>query len=128
MSRYDEILSEQGKDQQESFMDPRKDDLPDDSPLWILLFTLIRKHLPKDKTFLGLIIGFRGMGCRIRKVDGGSLKLRPTIDPTGRTGFESNDEYKKYCERWLKPYFDRLIDLLKLLRMEAEKQGLSIPS
>jgi hypothetical protein len=125
MDRYSKILTEnQEQTKSPPSLDTRQDDLPEDSALWIEFFNLIQRHLSADKTFLGLMIGFRGAGCRIRKVDGGYLMIKPTIDPSGKAGFVDDAEYKKFCGDWLSPYKQRLVDLLKLLRVEAEKKGL----
>jgi hypothetical protein len=126
MSRYNQILNKKADEKvniPELNVDPRPD-LAEDSQLWVLLLTLAQLHTG-NLEFWGTLQGFRCMGTRIKTLPGGNLALRPLIGPDG---FESSIEYEKLRDRWLKPYRGVLVDLMKLLRLEADKKGYVAPN
>lgn len=124
LSRYNQILSKKPVEKVNIpalNVDPRPE-LSDDSELWVMLLTLAQQHTG-DLQFWGTLQGFRCLGTRIRQITGGSLALRPHIGPDG---FDDSTEYEKLRDRWLKPYKGQLIDLMKMLRLEAEKKGIRV--
>jgi hypothetical protein len=81
--------------------DPRPD-LMEDSSLWD---ALLRIAETRSEKFAGTLHGFRCGGTRIKRGKLGWV-LRPDVDPTGRTAWESQAEYDEFKERFLKPYIE----------------------
>lgn len=90
--------------------DPRPD-LVTDSKLWTKLLQLAKKESPN---LAGVLHGFRCEGTRIKKGQKG-YALRPDIDPAGNLAWISKREYDKEKQKWLNPYRQKIVQLLKKL-------------
>ena len=66
---------------------------------------LLRIAETRSEKFAGTVHGFRCGGTRIKRGKLGWV-LRPDVDPTGRTAWESQAEYDEFKERFLKPYIE----------------------
>jgi hypothetical protein len=89
----------------QSTADPRPD-LEKDHPLWELVLTSIREENPK---LHGLLYGFRAWGARITK----GLSGRLVIDYTPKEGWDSRSGFQQDYEKWLRPFDDALMGLLR---------------
>lgn len=89
-------------------LDPRPD-LEGDSKLWDKLLSLAKAD--PDPELYGRLHGFRCYGLRI-KWTGKAYVLRPEIGPDA---WESQEEYEKEREKWLRPYKDKIARLLSQL-------------
>jgi len=90
--------------------DPRPD-LTSDSKLWTRLLQLAEKESPY---LPGILHGFRCEGTRIKKGQKG-YALRPDIDPAGDSAWISKREYDEEKQKWLNPYRQEIVQLLKKL-------------
>ncbi len=88
--------------------DPRPD-LVEDSALWVRFLELAGE---KDKQLAGTLHGFRCQGTRIVLGRSGYV-LRPELDP--EKGWNSQQEYERMREKWLKPHIEKIAQLLKKL-------------
>lgn len=89
--------------------DPRPD-LQEDHQLWTRLLTLaMKKH---GEELAGVLHGFRCGGTRLRQGKHGYV-LRPDIDPTGRVAWMSMAEYEEIRDKYLAPWREEVIALLK---------------
>ena len=78
--------------------DPREDDLPEDSAAW----SEFMNYFSHDKELFSLMNTIRSCGTRLERGKE-FYKIKPIIDPTGRTGWETEAEYlttKKYMMKW----------------------------
>jgi len=111
-----------------TMQDPRPD-LVKDSELWSRLLALAKledDELQDKKTvrqeqaggsLFKVLHGFRCAGTRLRKSEMGSgmYVLRPDIDPTGNEAWMNEAEYKQFSVRYLAPWEEPLIKILKIL-------------
>jgi len=97
-------------------VDPRKNDMPEDSKWWELL--LVETHRNKNiyKDLFYILHGFRAKGTRIKKNSRGEYILRPEYRTDG-TAWESEKEYTEDKQRWLEPRADLIKKALKKLKM-----------
>lgn len=131
MNRFKKVLNvetvETTVQDSNSVVDPRPD-LTEDSELWSRLLTLAKVETERlnNKTtvkqeqtgsFFGVLHGFRCAGTRLRRSETGSgmYVLRPDIDPTGERAWMNEAEYKQFCMRYLAPWEESLIKILKIL-------------
>lgn len=92
--------------------DPGADLSPDDSGLWLELFSLVAKNTE----LAAMLLYLRGTGCRLVK-NKQSYKIEPIVDPDGRKGWESVEHYNS--EKWvLLAYRDELVKALGRLHQE----------
>lgn len=91
------------------YLDPRTD-IDNDSELWVTLLVLADKIEPQ---LWGALLGFRCIGARLLPVTNSeAYVLRPHLDPSGNSGFRTQEEYKAEAERWLRPHAAQLKQLL----------------
>ena len=88
--------------------DPRTD-LVEDSELWTRFLQLAEDE---NKQLTGILHGFRCQGTRIVQGKKGYL-LRPELDPI--KGWNSQQEYERMRDKWLKPHTEKIAQLLKNL-------------
>lgn len=81
--------------------DPRKD-LVEDSERWTKVLNILGMLAPEA---LGIAHGFRCFGTRIwwSKREA-RWKLYPTVDPTGRDGFETVEQYVEQARTYMVPH------------------------
>lgn len=121
----------------------------DDSLLWMILLSLAREKVMREKDrwkpqsddalmqiaqLCRNLEGFRVEGTRIVKLDNGNYALRPVIvcgntrDPAALfLGWQSEADYKRYAAKFLRPYHELLVELLGELQavvagLEAESE------
>lgn len=94
------------------YLDPRPD-IDDGSEEWVTLLAEADRINPK---LWDALLGFRCIGARLLETTDGAYVLRPHIDPSGDSGFRSQEEYRLEAERWLKPNADQVKQLLANLR------------
>lgn len=78
--------------------DPREDDLPEDSAAWSDFMV----YFAHDQELFSLMNTIRACGTRLERGKA-FYKIKPIIDPTGRTGWENEDDYlsaKKEMLKW----------------------------
>lgn len=127
MNRFKKVLNVETTVQDSNgVVDPRPD-LTEDSALWSRLLTLAKaederlnnKTVKQKQTgsFFGVLHGFRCAGTRLRRSETGSgmYVLRPDIDPTGERAWINEAEYKQFSMRYLAPWEESLIKILKIL-------------
>lgn len=100
--------------------DPRPD-LQEDHHLWNRLLTLSCSvpDIKKATDLVGVLHGMRCGGTRLRKGQNGGYVLRPDIDPTGCTAWESQQAYEEVRDRYLKPHSASLKVVLQFLNREV---------
>ena len=98
-------------------LDPRREDLPEDSALWqtVLEFTFKKKKQYGDLFYI--LHGFRGMGTRIKRTVKGNYVFRPEIDPAGKLAWEDEGEYVRAKKQWLAPREKVVLAALEELKM-----------
>lgn len=89
--------------------DPRPD-LAYDSKDWVRLLKLAKKM---DPELAGILHGFRCGGLRLHR-GGRGWALRPDFDPKTSI-WESRTDYETDRDKWLIPYQDKIIELLRRL-------------
>ena len=99
---------EPGKQETKPVTDPRPD-LAEDSALWVRFLELAGE---KDKQLAWTLHGFRCQGTRIVLGRSGYV-LRPELDPI--KGWNSQQEYERMRDKWLKPHIEKIAQLLKKL-------------
>ena len=128
---------------------PGKDKSPDssdDSLLWMILLSLAREKVRREKNrwkprsddvlmqiaqLRRNLEGFRVEGTRIVKLDNGNYALRPVIGTNAKNaefGWRDEADYKRYAAKFLRPYHELLVELLGELRavmvgLEADRNG-----
>lgn len=99
-------------------VDPRTD-LSGDSEKWS---TLLKMALERDEKMCGVLNGMRCGGTRIKlgRTPTGGYRwiLQPDIDPTGRLAWESQKDYEEMRDKYLKPYFGEVTELLRKLEKQ----------
>ncbi len=96
--------------------DPRPD-LASDTDLWATILALADET--GDDRLVCALIAIRSRGTQIETTGRGSYALRPIVEPTGRTGWESRDGYERARKWWLEPHREEIARLLKALRGES---------
>lgn len=97
--------------------DPRATDLPDDSAEWCMLMELIGQHAE----LFNMLDSFRAGGTTLQR---GKSKyiLKPIIDPTGKTGWESEQDFKDMTKH-LMPWVGTIDAAMMQLHKRCDPRG-----
>ena len=105
-------------------IDPRAEDLPEDSQQWVRLFGLVRESgVQKINAHLyGHLLFLRLMGTRLKASEQWGFVLEPVVGESSGGGscWASREQYEK-SKRVLDPYRKDLVELLGRLGRLAGK-------
>lgn len=100
--------------------DPRPD-LSEDHHLW-KRFLKLAANMPDEKEayeLTGVLNGMRCGGTLLVQGKNGGYVLRPLIDP--ERGWASQEDYEELRDKFLKPHFEKVKVVLKLLNEDARE-------
>lgn len=101
--------------------DRRWDDFPDDHDIWEPLLRMCRDHYME---LFAALVYIRAMGGQLQSITtkegDNTYKIVPFIDPEGKLGFVSEDEFKREAGRVFQGQTD---NLRKALRATREVKG-----
>lgn len=100
-----------------TWSDPRATDLSDDSLEWCVLMELIAEH----KELFNMLDSFREGGTTLQR---GKSKyiLKPIIDKTGKTGWESEQDFKEMTKH-LMPWVGTIDAAMMQLHKRCDPRG-----
>lgn len=81
------------------WFDPRQEDMPSDSHLWSHLM----EYVQKEQSLFDTLNTIRGVGATIT-FEKNTYVIKPRIDPTGDTGWETEDMYNQIKKQELMPH------------------------
>jgi len=104
-------------------IDPRADDLSDDSGPWLLLLNIVsnnERHPRADYSCYHALHYMRCCGLRLVRTQT-AYQLRPHIEATGAHGWRNQDAYKAERDVVLQPHADAIKAALKELWTQHEQ-------
>ncbi len=103
--------------------DPRMEDLAEDTLLWQ---ELLADAAELSDRYHDVLRGIRTKGTVLKQNSKGAFIIRPVIDPSGRRGWKSENEYKEWRDRWVKKYIPNILEALdRLSKSLLSRQGLN---
>ncbi|MDU2063766.1 MAG: hypothetical protein E6713_02910 [Sporomusaceae bacterium] len=96
----------------------RHSDFTADSRLWIELFMIVDKE---NRELADVLMYIRGTGAILTPDQTFGYVIQPVIDPSGRLGWVSQQQYEKE-RQYLLPYANLLIESLKELRRRYDQK------
>jgi hypothetical protein len=99
-------------------IDPGADISPEDSDLWLWLFAAAERV---DMELYAGLFYIRGAGARLEKHMAYGYSIRPVIDPAGKKGWTSLEEYRRE-RQCLAAYRTKLIEMLRDLQSWQKRE------
>lgn len=109
--------NEPPSENQRDNIDPRSDDLPDDSRLWSMLLKASQKD---DMILFSGLLFLREQGCRIVTVNDSRYKIEPIIGM--ENGWVSQKEYDDFRNESMMKYFPEIKRLLDCLYLATHRK------